>query len=149
MTNTLTVSRTTTQLKTALADTYTLLLKTQNYHWNITGPSFYNFHILFETLYVELFAAVDELAERVRTSGSFAPGSFAEFNQLTTIKEAQANIDASSMVDDLFKSNLDVVMTLTKLRDLAADEGDSATEDIAIARIKAHQKATWMLKASL
>lgn len=149
MTNTLTVSKTTVQLKAALADTYTLLLKTQNYHWNVTGPSFYNFHILFETLYNELFLAVDELAERIRTSGSFAPGSFAEFSQLTTIKEAQSNIDASAMVDDLFKSNLEVAKTLTVLKNIAADEGDSATEDIAIARIKAHQKATWMLKASL
>ncbi len=149
MTNTIAVTKTSTQLKAALADTYVLLLKTQNYHWNVTGPHFYNFHQLFQLQYEELFLAVDELAERLRALNCAAPGTFTEFDQLSSINEAKQNIDAEAMVDDLYKSNEQAIATLTKLRDAAAAEGDSETEDVSIARIKAHQKAAWMLKASL
>ncbi len=149
MTNTIAVTKTSTQLKAALADTYVLLLKTQNYHWNVTGPHFYNFHQLFQLQYEELFLAVDELAERLRALGYPSPGTFTEFDQLSSINEAKQNINAEAMIDDLYKSNEQMIVTLTKLRDASTAENDDVTLGMASTRIQIHQKAAWMLKASL
>ncbi len=148
MTTTIKKSKTVTELKNCLADTYTLLLKTHNYHWNVTGPNFFSLHTLFEGQYNELFLAVDEIAERIRALGEKAPGSFSEFSNLSHIVEADNSLDASSMIKDLYNSNEQVIETLIKLRDTAEEENDAETEDLAIARIKAHQKSAWMLKSS-
>ena len=148
MTTTIKKSKTITELKNCLADTYTLLLKTHNYHWNVTGPNFFSLHTLFEGQYNELFLAVDELAERIRALGEKAPGSFSEFSNLSTLVEADNSLDANGMIKDLSNSNELVIETLIKLRDTADAEEDSETEDIAIARIKVHQKNAWMLKSS-
>jgi starvation-inducible DNA-binding protein len=148
MTTTLKQSTTITELKNSLADTYTLLLKTHNYHWNVTGPNFFSLHTLFEGQYNELFLAVDEIAERIRALGEKAPGSFSEFSRLTDIAEADSSLDADAMIKDLYNSNELIIETLIELRDVADSENDRETEDIAIARIKVHQKNAWMLKAS-
>lgn len=148
MTTTLKQSTTITELKNSLADTYALLLKTHNYHWNVTGPNFFSLHTLFEAQYNELFLAIDEIAERIRALGEKAPGSFSEFTSLSNITEADSNKDAHGMIKDLCSSNEQVIETLIKLRDTAATENDSETEDIAITRIKVHQKNAWMLKSS-
>ncbi len=148
MTTTMKQSKTATELKNCLADTYALLLKTQNYHWNVTGPNFFSLHTLFEGQYNELFLAVDELAERVRALGEKAPASFSEFSNLTNISEGDSSLDSSAMIMDLYNSNEMIIETLIKLRETAAKEEDCETEDIVIARIKAHQKSAWMLKSS-
>ncbi len=148
MTEILVSSKTATQLKIVLADTYTLLLKTQNYHWNVMGSNFFAYHQLFEQQYNELFLAVDELAERIRALGHLAPGSFKEFASMATISEAKARQDAQAMLQDLCESNEQMIESLIKLRDAAGMENDSETEDVAIARIKAQQKAAWMLRVS-
>lgn len=141
-------NKTVTLLAKALADSYILLLKTHNFHWNITGPNFYSLHKLFEDQYTELFAAVDELAERIRALGEKAPGSFLEFSKLSNISEATTDLDANSMVSELCKSNNEIVETLIQLRDAADAEEDKETEDIAISRIQIHQKNAWMLNSS-
>lgn len=148
MTTTIKKSKTVTELKNCLADTYTLLLKTHNYHWNVTGPNFFSLHTLFEGQYNELFLAVDEIAERIRALGEKAPGSFSEFSNLSHITEANSNLDSSAMIQDLYESNEQAIETLIKLRNTAEEENDAETEDLAIARIKAHQKSAWMLKSS-
>lgn len=148
MTTTAEKNKTTTLLAKALAESYILLLKTHNFHWNVTGSNFYSLHKLFEDQYTELFAAVDELAERIRALGSKAPGSFAEFSKLSNISEATNNLDANAMLTELCKSNNDIVETLIQLRDAADQDEDKETEDIAISRIQTHQKNAWMLDSS-
>ena len=88
-----------------LADTYTLYLKTQNFHWNVKGPQFYSLHKMFEEQYLELAAAVDEIAERIRALGSYTPASFAQFASLSSLKEATAEINAESMIQKLLKDH--------------------------------------------
>lgn len=149
MTATIAKSKTVIELKNTLADTYALLLKTHNYHWNITGANFYSLHKLFEEQYNELFAAADEIAERIRALGSKAPGSFSEFAKLTSITEANNNASASEILNDLVQSNQAAVDSLTTLKDTAESEEDKETEDLAISRIQIHQKNIWMLKASI
>ena len=148
MTTTIEKSRTITELKNCLADTYTLLLKTHNYHWNVTGPNFYSLHTLFEGQYNEMFAAADELAERIRALGEKAPGSFSEFLNLSNLVEADNSLDADAMIEDLYNSNELVIETFIKLRNTADAEEDIETEDMAITRIKVHQKNAWMLNSS-
>ncbi|MCE2928520.1 MAG: DNA starvation/stationary phase protection protein [Candidatus Caenarcaniphilales bacterium] len=148
MNATATQSKTTTLLKQCLVDTYTLLIKTHNYHWNVAGPNFYSLHKLFEVQYNELFLAVDELAERLRALDQKAPGSIAEFAKITTITDALDDLSAEEMLLDLEKSNHDIIKSLTHLRD-AAGENDPQTQDMAIGRIQTHNKNAWMLKASI
>ena len=90
-------------LSVLLADTYTLYLKTHNYHWNVTGPMFQTLHTLFETQYTELAVAVDDIAERIRALGEFAPGSYKEYAKLTNLKEADGIPSAEEMIKDLVK----------------------------------------------
>lgn len=136
-------------LKKLLADTYTLQLKTQNYHWNVEGPHFIGLHGLFETQYTELFAAVDEVAERIRALGEKAPGTYAEFTKLSKIKEGNADLDDAGMLSDLYKANLQASESAQKLFEAADKADDQATADLANARTAAHDKAAWMLKSSL
>ena len=140
---------TVTLLKQALADTYALYLKTQNYHWNITGPHFTAWHLMLEAQYQELADAVDSIAERIRALGSTAPGSFSQFLALTTIKEGNENAPGEVMLADLLHSHEQVIAALQQV-DVAADKIiDTGTENLVDDRIQAHQKTLWMLRATL
>lgn len=136
-------------LEKVLADSYSLMIKTHNYHWNITGPNFYSLHKLFQEQYDELFEAIDEIAERIRALGEKAPGSLSEFSQLTSISEADKELSSEAMIKDLEKSNQTIIKTFQELRDLSGQDGDPETEDMAISRIQVHQKNAWMLNSSI
>jgi len=139
----------TSGLKVVLANTYTLYLKTQNYHWNVVGPHFNTLHSFFESQYEELSDATDEIAERIRALGDNAPGSFKEFNELKTIHEAKTKIDAFSMVKDLIESHETVVKNLHLILKQAEDEEDDVTQDLIVGRLAAHEKMLWMLRSHL
>jgi starvation-inducible DNA-binding protein len=136
-------------LKRLLADTYTLQIKTQNYHWNVEGPHFIGLHTLFEGQYTELFAAVDVIAERIRSLGEKAPGTGTEFAKLSKIKEGNSELDDAGMLADLYKSNVQASESAKKLFEVADKAEDQASADLANARTAAHDKAAWMLKSSL
>ena len=132
-----------------LADSYTLYLKTHNFHWNVTGPNFYSLHKHFEELYTELAGAVDELAERIRALGQFAPGSYAAFGKLTKIKEANDVPGPNEMIRQLVADNETIVRAAREVKDLAEGVGDVETGDMMIERMQVHEKAAWMLRAQL
>lgn len=136
-------------LKKALADTYLLLIKTHNYHWNVEGPGFRQLHLLFEEQYNELFAAVDLIAERIRALGEKAPASPGEFTKLSKIKEGNNELDAEGMLSDLYASNLQAVESFKKLFEVSEKASDGASNDLSNQRRAVHEKAAWMLKASL
>lgn len=136
-------------LNCLLADSYVLFLKTQNYHWNVKGPYFNTLHTMFEGQYQDLFAAIDEVAERLRALEAPAPGSFAAFGKLTDIKEETGSPTAVQMIKNLVKDHETIIATAQKLIDIADLADDDATEDLAIARLQVHQKFHWMLKAHL
>jgi starvation-inducible DNA-binding protein len=136
-------------LKAILADTYTLQLKTQNYHWNVEGPNFRGLHLLFEEQYNELFLAVDVLAERIRALGEKAPATSSEFAKLSKIKEGNSSFDDFEMVKDLYQTNLTVSENLKKALEKADKADDASTADILTQRVTVHDKASWMLKSSL
>lgn len=136
-------------LKTVLADSYILLLKTQNFHWNVTGPNFKSLHLMFEEQYTDLFAAVDLIAERIRSIGEKAPGSYAKYSVLTSIKEGDENLDANSMVKELVNDQDVITKDLTNALKLAQEVGDEVTVGIMTDRIEIHQKNAWMLRSSL
>lgn len=138
-----------TSLKSTLADSYVLYIKTQNYHWNVTGPNFKSLHIMFEEQYNDLFTAVDLIAERIRALGEKAPGTYAKYIELTKIKEGDENLDANSMVKELANDQDIIVQTLTNALKEAQKAGDEVTAGIVTDRIEIHQKNAWMLKSSL
>lgn len=132
-----------------LADSYVLYVKTQNYHWNVTGANFQSLHMLFEQQYNDLFTADDEIAERIRTLGARAPGSMKEFLALTSITECTEVRNAQDMVKDLAKSQETIIATLNDALKLAQEEGDEATIGLLVDRITIHEKNAWMLKSSM
>jgi starvation-inducible DNA-binding protein len=136
-------------LQAVLADSYTLYLKTQNYHWNVEGPHFKPLHELFEEQYNDLFAANDDIAERIRALGEKVDGSYEGFAKLTKISPANIDLDASAMVSDLFKSNQQLIATMKICMEAAQGAGDEVTTDMMIGRLQAHEKACWMLRSSL
>ncbi|MFO2459316.1 DNA starvation/stationary phase protection protein [Legionella pneumophila serogroup 1] len=136
------------KLEVALADTYALYLKTQNYHWHVTGPQFKSLHELFEMQYKELAEAVDQIAERIRIMGHKAPATFAEFNQLKTIKDGDSGLSANEMVSELAKDNMMIVKDLNHAIKIAQENEDEGTVTILSDRVAAHEKAHWMLSAS-
>jgi starvation-inducible DNA-binding protein len=134
-------------LSRLLADNYILYLKTQNYHWNVTGPNFAALHALFETQYTELAAANDEIAERIRALGEKAPAAFAAFTKLAKVKEETGAPDWKDMVKNLSRDNETAAATAQDALDIADDTNDQATGDLLIRRIAQHQKNRWMLAA--
>ncbi len=136
-------------LSRALADTYALYLKTHGYHWNVRGPNFSSLHALFMDQYTEQWAALDELAERIRALGEFAPQSGAAFGNLTAIKDGDPEKDWEGMVGDLKEGHETVIATLRNLLDLGEKAGDDVTVDLATQRLTAHEKHAWMLRATL
>jgi starvation-inducible DNA-binding protein len=136
-------------LSHVLADTYTLYLKTHNYHWNVTGPLFNTLHLMFETQYNELWLAVDLIAERIRSLGSFAPGSGAQFGPLTAIAEADGVPKAEDMIRDLVLGHEAVVRTARKIFPVVEQAGDEPSADLLTQRMQEHEKTAWMLRAML
>lgn len=136
-------------LKNLLADTYSLYLKTQNYHWNVTGPSFKTLHLLFEEQYTDLSIAVDNIAERIRALGEKAPGTFKKYQEVTKIKDGNENASSVHMVKDLAGDQNILVETLQEVLKIAQDHNDEATIGIVVDRIGVHQKAAWMLNSSV
>ena len=136
-------------LSRLLADSYTLYLKTHNYHWNVTGPLFNTLHSMFEQQYTELAAAVDEIAERIRALGFPAPGSYAEFAKLTSVEEEQGQPDAETMIRQLVLGQEAVVRTARGVFPLADDAHDEPTADLLTQRMQLHEKNAWMLRSML
>lgn len=134
-------------LSVLLADTYTLYLKTHNYHWNVTGPMFQTLHTLFETQYMELSTAVDDIAERIRALGEFAPGSYKAYAKLTSIKEADGIPSADEMIRDLVNGQEAIAKTARSLVKTAEDADDEVTLDILTQRMTVHEKTAWMLRS--
>lgn len=136
-------------LSRALADSYTLYLKTHNFHWNVTGPQFQALHAMFEQHYSELALAVDELAERIRALGVYAPGSYAQFSKLTSISEETGIPDSEEMVRQLVHGHEAVARTARGVLPAAQEAGDEATVDLLVGRMKVHEKTAWMLRSML
>jgi starvation-inducible DNA-binding protein len=136
-------------LSAFLADSYTLYLKTHNYHWNVTGPMFTSLHTLFEQQYMDLATAVDEIAERIRALGHRAPGSYSEFARLATVKEEQGSPAAKEMVARLVEDQQTLADSAKRVLEAASDVGDDASEDLAVQRIQVHEKNAWMLRSHL
>jgi starvation-inducible DNA-binding protein len=137
-------------LARVLANTYTLYLKTHNYHWNVTGPQFASLHTLFETQYTELADAVDTIAERIRALGHVAPGSYAAFGKLSEVKEApDSPPEAMQMIRELASDNESLIKLAEKANTVADENDDVASGDMMIERMQVHAKVAWMLRAHL
>nr|WP_308611232.1 Dps family protein [Marinicella pacifica] len=136
-------------LSKLLADSYTLYLKTHNYHWNVTGPMFTTLHELFEEHYLELAEAVDVIAERIRALGEFAPGSYQAFSKLTEIKEETEVPEAKQMIKNLLDSHETIIRHARKVITSDAIEGDEVSADLLTQRMEFHEKTAWMLRSLL
>lgn len=136
-------------LSRLLADTYTLYLKTHNFHWNVTGPMFQTLHLMFEEQYNELALAVDAVAERIRTLGFPAPGTYKEYSQLTSIQEAEGVPSAEDMIKELVAGQEAVVRTARSVFPLADAANDEPTADLLTQRMQIHEKTAWMLRSLL
>jgi len=136
-------------LSRMLADTYTLYLKTHNFHWNVTGPMFQTLHLMFMTQYNEAWMAVDLVAERIRALGYPAPGSYKEFAALTSIKDSSGTVNAKEMIKQLVDGQETVVRTAREVLPIAEKAGDQPTVDLLSARMEVHEKNAWMLRSLL
>ncbi|MGB3238256.1 MAG: Dps family protein [Geitlerinemataceae cyanobacterium] len=136
-------------LSRVLADTYTLYLKTHNFHWNVTGPMFQTLHLMFEEHYNELALAVDEIAERIRALGFTAPGSYSAYSQLTSIPESTEVPPAKEMIKQLVEGHEAVVKTARSIFPTADEAHDEPTADLLTQRMQVHEKTAWMLRSLL
>ena len=136
-------------LSRLLADTYTLYLKTHNFHWNVTGPMFQTLHLMFETQYNELALAVALIAERIRALGYPAPGSYADYAKLSSIKDAKGVPPATKMISDLVAGQEAVVRTARSIFPLVEKASDEPTADLLTQRMQTHEKTAWMLRSLL
>lgn len=134
-------------LKHLLADSYTLYLQTHNFHWNVTGPQFRELHLMFEEHYTELAVAVDDIAERIRTLGSVAPGTYKAFAELSSIKEIEEIPEAKDMVKILTQGHEQVVKTCREVLKKAQDANDESSAALVSDRMRIHEKTAWMLRA--
>ena len=136
-------------LANLLADSYSLYLKTHNYHWNVEGPLFNTLHLMFEEHYTELATAVDEIAERIRALGVKAPGSYTAFGKLTSIEEAPGNEPAEEMIRQLVIGQETVARTAREAIKAAEAASDEPTADLLTQRMQIHEKNAWMLRSML
>lgn len=134
-------------LKNLLADSYTLYLQTHNFHWNVTGPKFRDLHLMFEEHYTELATAVDEIAERIRTLGVAAPGTYKAFVALSSIDEVEGVPSPEEMVLILTHNHEQVVKICRKVLRLAQDGEDESTASLVSDRMRIHEKTAWMLRS--
>lgn len=136
-------------LSALLADTYTLYLKTHNYHWNVTGHLFAVLHSMFESQYQDLAQAVDEIAERIRALGEYAPASYTQFAKLATIEEDTEVPQAQTMIQRLLDDHETIAKEVHSLIRQAEEAKDDATVELLSQRLKTHEKTAWMLRSSL
>lgn len=136
-------------LSRLLADSYTLYLKTHNFHWNVTGPMFNTLHLMFEAQYTELADAVDIIAERIRALGHFAPGTYREFGRLSSVSEAEGVPMAQDMIRQLVEAHETVIRTARQLFPVVQDANDEASADLLTQRMQLHEKTAWMLRSLL
>jgi len=136
-------------LSRLLADTYTLYLKTHNYHWNVTGPMFQTLHLMFETQYNELALAVDLIAERIRSLGELAPATYRQFAELSSIDEDTEPPDATEMIRRLVLGQEAVARTARSVFEPVEKAKDEATADLLTQRLQVHEKTAWMLRSLL
>ncbi len=135
-------------IKKLLADTYALYLKTHGYHWNVEGSHFQQLHELFMQQYVEMWNAVDELAERIRALGEYAPSSYSQMASISSVEEEPGPSDWQTMVSKLAKDHEQVAKTARGVLRVAEEVGDDATADVVTPRITLHEKTAWMLRAT-
>lgn len=136
-------------LKCILADTMILYLKTRNYHWNVTGPLFTQLHTFFEKIYKDLAEGGDDIAERIKALGEYAPGSFAEYISLTAIKEETSSPEALDMIRQLAMDHELLIRRSKEVVDIAESLQDVASSDLIIGRIQTLSKHAWMLRSHL
>jgi starvation-inducible DNA-binding protein len=136
-------------LSRVLADSYTLYLKTHNYHWNVVGPMFHSLHTMFEVQYTELALAVDEIAERIRAMGEPAPGTYREFAALATVSEDTDRPDAQEMIRRLVDAQETTARTIREVLPLAEAAPDQVSTDLLVRRLDVHEKTAWMLRSLL
>ena len=136
-------------LSRLLADSYTLYLKTHNFHWNVTGPMFSTLHTLFEQHYTELATAVDEIAERIRALGVAAPGSYKQFSELSSIEEETGVPGAEEMIRQLVQGQEAVVKTARSVFPVVESANDEPSADLLTQRMQIHEKNAWMLRSLL
>ncbi|WP_312341147.1 Dps family protein [Stutzerimonas nitrititolerans] len=136
-------------LSSLLADTYTLYLKTHNFHWNVTGPMFNTLHTMFETQYTELAVAVDDIAERIRALGFPAPGTYGAYARLSSIKEEEGIPAAEEMIKLLVQGQEAVARTARGIFPLLDKVSDEPTADLLTQRMQVHEKTAWMLRSLL
>ena len=137
------------ELSRLLADSYTLYLKTHNFHWNVTGPMFQTFHLMFEQQYTELALAVDGIAERIRALGHPAPGSYKAFGRLSSVEDSEEIPSAKQMIRELVAGHETVIRTARAIMPVAAEAHDEATADLVTGRLVLHEKTAWMLRSLL
>src|SRR6185503_11613043 len=136
-------------LSRVLADTFTLYLKTHNFHWNVVGPMFHTLHLMFEEQYNELWLASDTIAERIRALSCTAPGSYRDFSKLTYLREPEAVLSATEMIAELLSDHETSARTVRWALSVARTDMDAPTEDLLTQRLIAHEKAAWMLRSML
>lgn len=136
-------------LSRLLADSYILYLKTHNYHWNVEGPMFNTLHLMFMEQYTELWNALDLIAERIRSLGFYAPGSYKKYSQLSSIEESDKTLDAMEMVQELLDGHEAVSKTARSIYPTADKGQDEVTLDLLTQRLQVHEKTAWMLRSLL
>ena len=136
-------------LSRVLADTYLLYLKTHNYHWNVEGPMFRSYHEMFEEQYRDLWNAIDDIAERIRALGRYAPGTHEKFKEFATVEDNEALPGADEMLGELIADNETVARTLRSAISTAQTAGDEASADLMTGRLAIHEKQIWMMKSTL
>lgn len=136
-------------LSKLLADTYTLYLKTHNFHWNVEGPMFQTLHVMFMTQYTEMWNALDVIAERIRALGHYAPGSYSDFIRLSSIKESKTVPKAQKMIEEAVQGHEAVIKTTRSIFEAAEKAKDQTTMDVLTQRLDIHEKTAWMLRSLL
>jgi starvation-inducible DNA-binding protein len=136
-------------LSRLLADTYTLYLKTHNFHWNVTGPMFNTLHLMFEGQYTELALAVDLIAERIRALGVHAPATYSAYARLTSIPETEGVPKATEMIQLLVEGQESVTRTARSIFEIVDKASDEPTADLLTQRMQVHEKTAWMLRSLL
>ncbi|MEN3277230.1 MAG: starvation-inducible DNA-binding protein [Massilia sp.] len=136
-------------LSTVLADAYMLYLKTHNFHWNVTGPMFSTLHVMFEEQYTEQWNALDDIAERIRSLGHFAPATYKRYAELSSITEEPDVLSAKEMIRQLVDGNETLIRTLRAGVRIADELDDYPTADMLTTRMEVHEKNAWMLRSFL
>jgi starvation-inducible DNA-binding protein len=136
-------------LSRLLADTYVVYLKTHSFHWNVEGPMFQTLHQMFMEQYTETWNAIDLIAERIRSLGEYAPGTYKEYSRLASIRETEGVPSAEDMVRLLIEGQEAIVRTARSVLPLAEEANDQPTLDLLTQRMQVHEKNAWMLRSLL